>query len=37
MAVTIKKKELTLVSLAKRILDDEEMINLAKAIEAGFC
>lgn len=35
MAVTIKKKELTLVSLAKRILDDAEMINLAKAIEAG--
>lgn len=35
MAVTIKKKELTLVSLAKRVLDDAEMVNLAKAIEAG--
>jgi hypothetical protein len=35
MAVTIKKKELTLVSLAKRILDNAEMIKLAKAIEAS--
>lgn len=37
MAVTIKKKEMTLESLAKRILDDEGMVKLAKAIEAsGF-
>lgn len=35
MAVTIKKKELTLVSLAKRVLDNPEMVNIAKAIEAG--
>jgi hypothetical protein len=35
MAVTIKKKELTLVSLAKRILDNPDMVKLAKAIEAG--
>lgn len=35
MAVTIKKKELTIVSLAKRILDDEEMVLVAKGLEAG--
>ena len=38
MAVTIKKKELTLQSLAKRILGAEEasnMLNIAKALEAA--
>lgn len=35
MAVTIKQKELTLVSLAKRIVGSDEVIKLAKAIEAG--
>lgn len=35
MAVTIKKKALTVVSLAKRLCDDHDLVKLAKAIQHG--